>query len=785
MPAAATARAPVRAADTRPRETHALERAKERADRALPPPSRGASPAPRTQLFTGPLEFDGMSATSNALWAGYTPPDPTGSIGPPPTGPGTHPEYVEIVNSMVAVYDATDGSTLKAPTDLQTFFRDQGLTVLAQGHTHDDHGDSIFDVQVQWDDASQRWLIATDDEEASGATPNHLVYGWSKTDDPTGGWCLYRTPGTATFDDYPKLGHDDTHLLIGTNEFASNSETSAFVGSNVWTVATPGTAHITTCDPTAPATQHPLPGAFTPVPVNISDASATGYVVATSGAGTQSSLRLYSVDNTGTVSASTPIPVRSFSAPPNVQQPGTADTLDSQDGRLTQAVSVGDKIWTQHTVRGPDGQRAEVRWYELDPAAADKLVQEGSVSDPSNSVFNASISPTADGHDAALQYNVGGRFHLVEVRAQTRRDTVDSLGTMENELRVGNASADIDQDFSCDDGPSCRWGDYSGESPDPSTTDVVWGTNQLNGPIQTDNDPSWITRNFALQFGGPDPAPDTTADGFPFTTPTPTPAFNFASSETGSTFRCSIDGSPFAACTPGQPFGPPLGNGTYTFAADATDTSGQPDPTPAQGTFTVAAPPPDTAIDSGPPATGNSRTAAFAFHSSKPGSSFQCSFDGSPFAACGSPFTTGKLSIASHAFAVRAVDAQGNVDPTPATSFFKVLLARPTARVRSQRASRSGRVGVRVTCPAVRAQSCAGTITFTYTSGRPRHTVKLATHRFRVSAGRTVTVHVTLTRSGRKLLQRKRRLRVVASIRFTAPVIKTNKPFRLSAPRRS
>ncbi|HEX6460929.1 MAG TPA: hypothetical protein VF032_18580 [Thermoleophilaceae bacterium] len=787
-PGVALARAPVRSPlDTRPRETAPLERAKQRADRVLPPASRNASPAPRTQLFSG-VQFDGLSSTSNAAWAGYTPPDPTGSVGPA--------NYVEIVNSMIAVYDKT-GAPQGSPADLQTFFINNGLP-LAQGHTHDDAGDSVFDVQVQWDGASDRWLVAAADV-AQPADSSHsglasLVYGFSKTADPTGQWCVYQTTPAAPFEDYPKLGHDGTHLMIGTNEFADSSDASPFLGAQLWTAPTPDATPIADSTPVpddcpaAPATGHPLTGAFTPVPVNVADAtsSTTGYVVATTGGGTQNSIKLYSVDASANVSGPSSIPVSSWSPPPNVQQPGTTSTLDSQDGRLTQAVAVNGDIWTQHSVRSADGKRAEVRWYELDGTAKTKL-QQGSITDPSNSVFNPAVSPAMDGTDAGIQYNVGGAFHLVEVRSQTR-DAATAADTMVNELRVGGPSAAIDNDFTCAQGPSCRWGDYSGMSPDPdpSNTHTVWGTNQLNGSIQPNNDPSWITRNFAVQFSSADPAPDTTVDGFPFTTPSPTPAFNFASSETGSTFRCSIDGGASAACAPGQPFGGPLGNGAHTFSAQAVDASGQPDPTPAQGTFTVAAALPDTAIDSGPPASGNVRTAAFSFHSSKAGSTFQCSLDGSAFTPCGPPFTTGVLSIGAHAFAVRAVDAQGNTDPTPAASSFKVLLARPRARVRSQRASRRGTVAVRVTCPAVRAQLCAGSVVLTYKLTGSRRTIRLGTKRhFRVSSGHTANVHAKLRRSAVKLLRQKKRLRVIATVTFTAPSTRTTKAFRLSAPRKS
>jgi hypothetical protein len=764
-----------RAIDTRPREPATLKRAKERADRVLPPANRKRAAAPRSQLFSG-VSFDGAQALENAVWAGYTPPDATGSIGPN--------DYVEIVNSTIEAFDKTgsvesmDGQS--GPVDLQTFYNDMGPVVLQPGNPADpkNHpGDSVFDVQVQWDQASGRWLVASADveEPPDSSTPGDaaLIYGWSKTADPTGAWCVYRTATGMPFEDYPKLGHDGKYLIIGTNEFTNSSESSGYVHSNLWTVQTPTTDIAGPCPAVTPPTAQQVNGGFTPVPVDIADSTssptATGYVVATSGAATKSSLRLYTVTSSGTISLSgTVIPVNTFSAPPDVQQPGTSGVLDSQDGRLTQAVAVGDKIWTQHTVRSADGQRAEARWYELDGSTKTKL-QEGAISDLSNSVFNAAVSPAADGTHAALQYNVGGRFHTVQIRAQTR-DGSTSAGQMENELTV-DASAAIDEDFTCGDGPSCRWGDYAGASPDPTTTDVVWGTNQLNGPIQPANDPSWVTRNFALQFGGVDPPPTASADGFPFTSASTNPSFNFASSETGSTFRCSIDGGAFAACTPGTAFGPALPNGSHTFSVIAIDAAGQASP-PAQGSFTIAAPPPDTVIDSGPPSSGTSRTASFSFHSTKAGSTFQCSLDGGVFISCAAPFSAAHLAPAQHAFAVRALDSLGNVDPTPATGSFKVVLAPARASVRSQRASKKGTVAVRVSCPAAREAACTGTVTLT--SG-----IRLGTARFRVAPGHSATVHVKLTSTARKLLHRKKKLRVKATIRFSSPTVRTVKSFSL------
>ncbi len=82
--------------------------------------------------------------------------------------------------------------------------------------------------------------------------------------------------------------------------------------------------------------------------------------------------------------------------------------------------------------------------------------------------------------------------------------------------------------------------------------------------------------------------------------------------------------------------------------------------------------PPDTPITSGPPASGPDQTPTFGFGSTEPGSRFECSLDGGPFVPCSSPFTTGRLAVGRHTLAVRAIDAAGNVDPSPSVYVFVI-----------------------------------------------------------------------------------------------------------------
>ena len=82
--------------------------------------------------------------------------------------------------------------------------------------------------------------------------------------------------------------------------------------------------------------------------------------------------------------------------------------------------------------------------------------------------------------------------------------------------------------------------------------------------------------------------------------------------------------------------------------------------------------PPDTTIVSGPSGTVNNPDARFTFNATEADSSFECSFEGAAFASCSSPKAYVGVGDGSHSFRVRAVDAAGNADATPATRTWTV-----------------------------------------------------------------------------------------------------------------
>jgi hypothetical protein len=170
------------------------------------------------------------------------------------------------------------------------------------------------------------------------------------------------------------------------------------------------------------------------------------------------------------------------------------------------------------------------------------------------------------------------------------------------------------------------------------------------------------TRTWAIDFT----SPNTTITGGPLGAVSSTSAtFTFTSNESPVTFQCSLDGAAFAACTSPVLYSG-LAQGSHTFQVRATDGVGNQDATPASSTWTVDTTAPDTTITS-TPANNSLPPATFTFTSSEPAATFECRLDGAAFAPCTSPLTYSTLAKGQHTFDVRARDAAGNTDATPAS----------------------------------------------------------------------------------------------------------------------
>jgi hypothetical protein len=222
------------------------------------------------------------------------------------------------------------------------------------------------------------------------------------------------------------------------------------------------------------------------------------------------------------------------------------------------------------------------------------------------------------------------------------------------------------------------------------------------GPL-TEADHSFEVR--AVNSAGADPTPAAYAWTIDTTPPEaevkthpedPSPgnsaAFTYSSSETGSTFQCSLEPAgeapTFTSCPssgktyPDAQHPAPLADGEWTFEVRATDKAGN-QGAPTEFSWEVDnslgdETPPETTIVSKPPDPSDSSTASFTYESNEPGSSFECALDGLPFSGCPvSGITYTGLGDGPHSFQVRAVDPANNVDASPAGYSFEVVLAEP------------------------------------------------------------------------------------------------------------
>ncbi len=184
---------------------------------------------------------------------------------------------------------------------------------------------------------------------------------------------------------------------------------------------------------------------------------------------------------------------------------------------------------------------------------------------------------------------------------------------------------------------------------------------------------------FPIELGAP--AVDDTP---PLLAGVPTELSADASGAAGATVKFhpaamdDVDGEVPVTCSP--PSGSTFLVGTTKVECEAADTSGNKSKASFEVTVTGQPPadttPPDTRIDSGP-AEGATAPLPVSFTFSGTPSDdvarFECRLDTGAFSACSAGgITYGSLEAGHHQFAVRAIDAAGNGDQTPATRGFLI-----------------------------------------------------------------------------------------------------------------
>lgn len=142
--------------------------------------------------------------------------------------------------------------------------------------------------------------------------------------------------------------------------------------------------------------------------------------------------------------------------------------------------------------------------------------------------------------------------------------------------------------------------------------------------------------------------------------------FAFSCPEADCRFECRVDGAAWEDCTSPHVISG-LAEGEHTFEVRVV--GGEDISTRSWTVDTIA---PETSLVSGPEGTLNATGAAFTFTCNEDACSFQCRINNGAWANCASPKRYRGLEGGENTFDVRAVDAAGNVDPTPASRVWNV-----------------------------------------------------------------------------------------------------------------
>lgn len=169
-----------------------------------------------------------------------------------------------------------------------------------------------------------------------------------------------------------------------------------------------------------------------------------------------------------------------------------------------------------------------------------------------------------------------------------------------------------------------------------------------------------------------------------------------------ATTECALDGGAFAPCTSPVDVGT-LTEGTHTLRARSTDTAGNREIAPVAATFRVDVTPPDSVIT-------RADAAAVEF-TSEAGAQTTCRINGGAWEPCASPYViSGRLPAGVNLVMVRAQDAAGNIDPSPAEA--SITYAPPVAAPTPAPPSATPRVAPETRITALRTTRTQMTVRF-------------------------------------------------------------------------
>jgi uncharacterized repeat protein (TIGR01451 family) len=456
----------------------------------------GSTPMPPPAVST-----QGLINLDNGLMYNllFIPPDMTGDVGP------NH--YVQVVNSLLRVYDKNGQplspafkisdvfSTLQTPCSI----RNDGLAI------------------VLYDPLADRWIIS---QTCTAFPPFRQMLAVSKTGDPLGQYYAYEfVMPNVKLNDFPKFGVWPDGYYMSTDEFfgADYVGAGAFAFDRTKLLSGDPTAsyiYFNLPVPVSPRRKGLLPSdldGLRPPPAGAPNVFAS--YTATEYGDPQDAIRLYNFhadfanpfSSTFLERPESPIAVAAFdpTSPDgraDISQPSPGEKLDSQSDRLNYRLAyrnfgTHESLVVNQTVRmsPSDPYRAGVRVYEFRKTGANyAVVEQTTIGNLNSSHWIAAAAQDNQGN-LAVQYNVVAEDKQPSI-FYTGKLASDPAGQFRPERPLIEGTG-VQKAF------GWRWGEYAGMTVDPVDDCTFWMTNAYY-TLESEqfSDFGWLTRIGSFKF---------------------------------------------------------------------------------------------------------------------------------------------------------------------------------------------------------------------------------------------------------------------------------------------
>ncbi|MBC7785412.1 MAG: hypothetical protein H7144_16385, partial [Burkholderiales bacterium] len=363
--------------------------------------------------------------------------------------------------------------------------------------------DGLFDPKVLYDQYSNRFVVvALEMQDTAVGDPinsSRLLIAASDDSDPNGTWYFQaidtklNIAGTDTWLDYPGLAVDSGAMYITGNMF--NFGASTFRGSRLWLLDKAGlyaggTSAFNMYDPSTLAGGIPGGQVFTPQPAHMfgSAPGTVGTFLVSSGFafGSNEAISVIRIDNplSSPTFTGTFIDVGNISStynPPTSSQLGTAQTVDSGDARVMNAVWRNNFLYFGNIVSpvaGADTGTATAHWYKFNATnVTTSLADQGNIGAEDIAAGTRTYYPAVavdSANNLAIGFAASGPS-IYPGAYYTGRLAGDAAGTVQT---TGTLAAGLDFYNRRFGGSRNRWGDYSGLALDPADGSTFWVYNQ-------------------------------------------------------------------------------------------------------------------------------------------------------------------------------------------------------------------------------------------------------------------------------------------------------------------